>query len=304
MKSVALIPLIPPAAAVPERCAATDGPRILKLWHLASVDAPTVAVVWACALGWTAHVRPAAGTLAALALAVWAIYAVDRLLDGRAGLHSAGHSPLRERHYFHWRHRRTLAGLAAIAIAAAAWLVLPSMGQGALRPDGAVAAATLFYFGGVHARTAALRRMLARAGALISREFVVGTIFTAGCVLPALTATRHGAAVLVALAGPACALAALAWLNVRAIGHWEGDAQVGNGIRGPALVLAGLALAGAAALMPTQPRAAALILMAAASALLLLLLDQVRNRLEPVTLRAAADLVLLTPLLLAGFQIR
>ena len=44
--------------------------------------------------------------------------------------------------------------------------------------------------------------------------------------------------------------------------------------------------------------------MAAASALLLLLLDQVRNRLEPVTLRAAADLVLLTPLLLAGFQIR
>ena len=215
-----------------------------------------------------------------------------------------GHPPLRERHYFHWRYRRTLAGLAAIAIAAAAWLVLPSLGPGALRPDVAVAAATLFYFGGVHSRTASLRRMLARASFLVSREFVVGTIFTAGCVLPALTATRHDAADPVALAGPACALAALAWLNVRAIGYWEGDAQGGNGIRGPALVLAGLGLAGAAALMPSQPRAAALILMAAASAFLLLLLDRVRDRLEPVTLRAAADLVLLTPLLVAGFQIR
>ena len=299
-----MIPLIPPAAAVPERCATTGGPRILKVWHLSSMDAPTVAVVWACALGWTAHVRPAAGTLAALALAVWAIYVFDRLLDGRAGFDSEANSPLRERHYFHWRHRRALVGLAAIAIAAAAWLVLPSLGPGALRSDGAVAAATLFYFGGVHSRTAALRRMLARAGALVSREFVVGIIFTAGCVLPALTATRHGAADPIALAGPAGALAALAWLNVRAIGHWEGDAQGGNGIRGPALVLAGLALAGAAALVPSQPRAAALILMAAASAFLLLLLDQVRDRLEPVTLRAAADLVLLTPLLLAGFQIR
>ena len=268
------------------------------------MDAPTVAVVWACALAWTAHVRPAAGTLVALALAVWAIYVFDRLLDGRAGFDSVGHPSLRERHYFHWRHRRTLAGLAAIAIAAAAWLVLPSLGPGALRSDGAVAAATVFYFGGVHSRTAALRGMLARAGALVSREFVVGTIFIAGCVLPALTATRHDAAYPFALAGPACALAALAWLNVRAIGHWEGDVQGGNGIRLPALVLAGLALAGAAALMPSQPRAAGLILMAAASAFLLLLLDQVRDRLEPVTLRAAADLVLLTPLLLAGLQIR
>lgn len=304
MEHVALIPLIPPAATMSERCAATDGPRILKLWHLASMDAPTVAVVWACALGWAAHVRPAAGTPVALALAVWSIYVFDRLLDGWPGFNSEGHSPLRERHYFHWRHRRTLVALASLAVAAAAWLVVPSLGRGSLRPDGAVAAATLFYFGGVHARMSALRRMLARAGALVSREFVVGTIFTAGCVLPAITATRHSAADPVALAGPACALAALAWLNVRAIGHWEGDAQGGSGVRGPASVLAGLALAGAATLMSAHPRAAALFLMAAASALLLLLLDQVRDHLEPVTLRAAADLVLLTPLLLAGFQIR
>ncbi|MGA7255489.1 MAG: hypothetical protein WBX09_02505, partial [Terracidiphilus sp.] len=47
MGSVALIPLIPSAAETPERCAAADGPRILKFWHLASMDAPSVAVVCA-----------------------------------------------------------------------------------------------------------------------------------------------------------------------------------------------------------------------------------------------------------------
>ena len=303
MESVALIPLISPAAEAPEPCVVSDGPQILKLWHLASLDAPTVAVVWAWALSWCVHVHPAAETLAALALAVWAIYVFDRLLDGRAGLGSEEDRQLRERHYFHWRHRRALAGLASIAMTAAAWLALHRIGAGALRPDAAVAAATLIYFGGVHSRTSLLQRMLRRAGAPVSREFAVGTIFTAGCVLPALTTTRPSAFYPIALAGPACALAALAWLNVRAIGHWEGDTPDKNGVRGPALALAGLALAGAAALVHAEPRTAALLFLTAASSFLLLLLDRFRHRLEAVTLRAAADLVLLTPLLLAGNQI-
>ena len=211
-----MIPLIPPLAAVPERNAA-DGPRILKLWHLASMDAPSVAVAWAWALGWTEHVRPAVGTVAALALVVWAIYVLDRLLDTRAGLRGE-RADLRERHTFHWRHRRALGALAAVALAAAAWLSWPRLAGGALRPDGAVAAATLFYFGGVHGRARAVRRMLRKAGALVSREFVVGTIFTAGCALPALTRGGDGRALLV----PVCALAALAWLNVRARGGGGG----------------------------------------------------------------------------------
>lgn len=302
MESVALIPLISPAAEAPVRYVVADGPQILKLWHLASLDAPTVAIVWAWALSWAVPLHPASETLAALALAVWAIYVFDRLLDGRAGLGPEGDRQLRQRHYFHWRHRRALAGLASIAMAAAAWLAFHRNGMGALRPDAAVAAATLFYLGGVHSRTARLRRMLRQAGALISREFAVGTIFTAGCLLPALTTTRPSAFHLIALAGPACALAALAWLNVRAIGHWEGDTP--DGVRGPALALAGITLAAAATLIHAQPRAAALLALAAASAFLLLLLDRFHHRLEAVTLRAAADLVLLTPLLAAGIQIR
>jgi hypothetical protein len=47
-----------------------------------------------------------------------------------------------------------------------------------------------------------------------------------------------------------------------------------------------------------RPRPAALTAAAAASALLLALLDRIRGRLTPLALRAAADLVLLTPLVL------
>ena len=68
--------------------------------------------------------------------------------------------------------------------------------------------------------------------------------------------------------------------------------------------MTGLALAAAAVLAAAAPRAAMAMTAAAMSALLLLLLDRYRERLERVTLRAAADLVLLTPLLLAGIAVR
>ena len=299
---MALIPLNPPAAAVPERYAAADGPRILKLWHLASVDAPSVAVVWACALAWTAHVGPSWATITALALVVWAIYVLDRLLDGQAGVRGERNG-LKERHHFHWKHRNKLVWLAATGSVAAICLALPNLARRGLRPDSAVAAAMLIYFGGVHGGSGGLRRMLKRASALISRDLVVAAIFTAGCVLPALTATRQENATLIPLAAPAAALAGLAWLNLHAIGRWENDAPLAGGLIRPALVLAGLSISGAAALLGAEPRSAALLAMAGMSSLLLLLLDRVRGRLEPVTLRAAADLVLLTPLFLAGFTL-
>jgi hypothetical protein len=60
--------------------------------------------------------------------------------------------------------------------------------------------------------------------------------------------------------------------------------------------LAGLLLA--VLLFSPQPRAAAILAAGAISALLLAMLDHHRGQLSPVTLRAAADLVLLTPALL------
>jgi hypothetical protein len=47
-----------------------------------------------------------------------------------------------------------------------------------------------------------------------------------------------------------------------------------------------------------QPRIAALLLAGGVSSLLLGLLDRLRDRLTPVALRAAADMVLLMPLAL------
>ncbi|HZV59138.1 MAG TPA: hypothetical protein VFF42_02285, partial [Candidatus Eremiobacteraceae bacterium] len=121
---------------------------MLASWHLASLDAPTVAVVWGWGFAWTAGVRLAAWPLEVLGLVVWAVYVADRLLDT---VGTARHD-LRERHHFHWRHRRILAPLATGAGLVAAWIVRLRVPALALPQDSAVAAATLAYFSGVHGR--------------------------------------------------------------------------------------------------------------------------------------------------------
>jgi hypothetical protein len=306
MESVALIPLNPPAGAAHARGAAWSGSAALKYWHLTSLDAPTVAVTWAYGFAWAAHLRLAPWAAALLALVVWAIYVGDRLLDARAGL--ADRHRLQERHWFHWRHRRVLAALAGVAGVAAVWMVESHLRSAALCRDSLLGLATAAYFTGVHGpglRAAGIARWRARAARMVSRELLVGLIFSAGCVLPVLPMTGAGAArVSVVLAGPAAAFAALAWLNVRAIGQWE-NALRQTGTRRLAARLASIFVCGAIALAWMEPRAAVLLLMAAASALTLAWLDEVRQCMDALTLRAAADLVLLTPLLLlvwAGLQ--
>ncbi|HEY4974997.1 MAG TPA: hypothetical protein VII41_15390 [Steroidobacteraceae bacterium] len=106
---------------------------------------------------------------------------------------------------------------------------------------------------------------------------------------------------------PAIYFSALAWLNVRAISHWEAAdwecaAAKRNGLRLGRIAwgLAALGLLLAAALLPAQPRASALVAAGAGSALLIGWLDWRREMFNLLTLRVAVDLVLLTPLLLAG----
>ena len=53
----------------------------LVLWHLLSLDAPTVAALWTWFIAEACHVHiPLLSTLA-MAVAVWTLYAADRLLD-------------------------------------------------------------------------------------------------------------------------------------------------------------------------------------------------------------------------------
>ena len=278
-----------------------DAPRPLRLWHLGSLDAPTVAAVWTLGFGWAAGVRLPHWVPLLLALTAWAVYIADRLLDARTHLRTAPHR-LRERHFFHWRNRHIFIPLGTAAACAAAWLVLTRMSSAIRARDSVLCAAALVYFTGVH--SGRIRRRL--PALLVSKELLVGVIFTAACALPAWF---HGQFAGTGspewpLLGPVLLFALLAWLNCHLIELWETNTPR---LSGPhpavALALAGAILALSLAAVQ-QPATAALAACGAAGALLLALLDRLRSHLAPVALRAAADLVLLTPLLLFSLPTR
>ncbi len=282
-----------------------NAPPALRLWHLASLDAPTVSLVWSWAFAWAVCVRLPLWAPAVLALIAWAIYIADRLLDARAGMQCPPLHRLRERHRFHWKYRRILAPAAALAASAAAALVMFRLPAGARIPDSALAAATLAYFSGVHSRGNAWRLLERMLSPLSSRPFVIGVLFTAACLLPAASQATPAAlpAQLRELAPVFLGFASLAWLNCQAIGAWEADSpnHGRNGIARKAAAIAAGLLAAALASGAVDARLAVLLAAGAASALLLLLLDRARLRMSPLALRAAADLALLTPAVLLPF---
>jgi hypothetical protein len=275
-----------------------DAPAPLRLWHLASLDAPTVAVVWALGFAWATGVSLPLWLPILLALVAFAIYVTDRLLDARAAMRTGQLHRLRQRHTFHWRHRRLLIPLAAAAICASAWMVLALMPVGALPRNSVLAAAALAYFSGVHAERRFPHILATLLSPFLSKELLVGVLFTAACVLPALSRAAPAPALSRwPLWASAALFAALAWLNCHSIEHWESVRPRAHTFSAAALLgVSGLLLA--TVLASTQPRPAALIAAGAASALLLALLHRLRHRLTPLALRAAADLVLLTPLAL------
>jgi hypothetical protein len=285
-------------------------PAPLRFWHLASLDAPSVALVWSLSFAWAAHVRLPLWVPALLMLAVWAVYVADRLLDARNGLRSGNLQALRERHLFHWRHRRAFLPLAVLAALAAAVLVFSLMPTGARERNSVLAAASLVYFTRVHAGRAfrpplpsVLRTPFPRGlWPPFPKELLVGLLFTVGCVIPAWSRSSlpGPASPLPALLVPAAFFSLLAWLNCHAIDRWEADANntAPQRIACTACIVSVSGLLAAALLLHAQPRSAALLAAGAISALLLALLDVLRARLAPVALRATADLVLLIPLLL------
>jgi hypothetical protein len=266
--------------------------RILDLWHLASLDAPTVAVVWAFAVARSAgvHLEPWIPLL--LACGTWTVYVIDRLLDARRAINSHNLATLRERHYFHWRHRHALFPLAASAGALALALIIRLMPIATREHDSLIAAAALIYFSGVHT-PARLSRWAFR---IASKELLVGILFAAGCAAPALS-HLHSAASAWPILPAVIFLASLAWLNCAAINIWETQS---TRIRIPnsAATLTFTGFIAAMALAPDHARVSALLGCGALSALLLFILHRMQHRLHPVTLRALADVILLIPALL------
>ncbi len=277
-----------------------DAPWPLRIWHLASFDAPTVAVAWSLSFAWAARVRLPVWIPALLALTAWAVYVADRLLDTRAALRASNLQSLRERHLFHHRHRRLLAPLAIAAACAAGCIVFILMPVAARERNSVLGAAALAYFTGVHSPRGLSFRLLSGGASIFRKELLVGLLFTSACALPVLSrAAAQGNMALWPLSAAAVCFALLAWLNCHAIDRWESREPLsGSRIMAPACMLAIAGLLAAYGLSSTQPRLAALVAAGAASALLLALLDGLRERLTPLALRVAADLALLTPLVL------
>lgn len=266
--------------------------HVLTFWHLASIDAPTVAIVWALAIARSVQVHLEPWIAFLLAIVTWTVYVLDRVLDARSAVRSHTPAVLRERHHFHWRHRRIFLPLATCTAAGAVVLIVKLVPREAQQHDSLIAAAALAYFSGVHTG-ARLPRWIHR---ICSKEMLVGTLFAVGCAAPTLARLSPDASawpVILSLAS----LALLAWLNCASISNWESQtssktipaATVGFAIAGLAIALF---------LPPSQAPTSALLSSTASSALLLRALHSHRDRLTPVTLRALADLVLLIPAVL------
>jgi len=290
------------AAQIPRVC---ERPRSRLLrgalyWHLLSLDAPTVAVLWAWSFERAAGVRISVSALAVLGLGTWLIYVADRLLDARASRSATvTGTELRERHFFHARHCATLLAVAGPATAVLLWLIarMPGIDR---RDDAILFAAAMLYFAGVHFA-------LPRARRWFSREITVGIVFALATAVPAWSQTarsRLPMALLVLL------FAALCCLNTIAIEVWEQS----RSSRRFSISLAAcmLALCAAALAFSSGLRDAAdgvLILCAGLSAVVLLSLDALHRRRSTedaapedsarwlLLLRVAADAALLTPLL-------
>jgi hypothetical protein len=265
-------------------------------WHLLSLDAPTVAVLWAWAFARATQVHAAPIILAVLGLGTWLIYIADRLLDSRF----SPHRDLRERHFFHARHRR-----AFLTVSAAAGVLLLSliciMPSPARREDTCVFAASMLYFAGVHLPIVRMRRWF-------PRELAVGILFACAAAIPAWSVSIALHARLIA---PVLLFAGLCTLNCIAIEVWERPAPSTPSITIP-IAAVSLAIASAVPMLVPRTQCSVEFEICGASfaaAILLLALDRwyrstVQRNSNPedrahvlLALRIAADAALLTPLL-------
>lgn len=283
--------------AVPTRTA-----NPLALWHLLSLDAPTVAALWVWFIARACQVRLPAVAPLAMAVAVWMLYATDRLLDARV-LNAPGCAPdeLEARHLFHHQYRRAfLAGIGLGMVALGA--LLPGLNPLALRlylVEGALLAAWFFV---LHASDSAHH---------LPKEIAVGMFFAAATFIPTVGREADAPGIHTALLPCAFLFAALCSLNCLFIYAWEhdcGDASARQAHATTRLALRHLfelavvvMLAGIASAIVASSTLRVIPAACALSAAALLALDRNRRSISRTTLRAAADAALLTPVLLLPF---
>ena len=225
-------------------------------------------------------------------LAVWILYAADRLLDGMAGTVQ----DLEARHRFHRCHSRRFG----MALVAASFCLVPlvlAMPTGLLKLYIELAVLLAAWLFAVH--------MLARSHFFTPPKELMPSLFFAAAVFlpvwektgfnrpgPALAATCYALLVMLNC------LFIYAWEHIElASAHWT----TRLGVRSlKELGLATILLSLLAIPFASEPIAPVFIAVGLAAALLLGL-NQFRGAMRPTNLRAASDLVLLTPLVIAPF---
>lgn len=270
-----------------------ERPTLLVCWHLLSLDAPTVAVLWTAFIAHSNGLQLPAASLTAMFVAVWLLYAGDRLLDTRPTAASA--QQLEARHRFHARHRRAFIIGIAVAVPLLAFF-LPQLPPAAIRLYLVEGSFLVGYFLLLH---------VARATPRLPKEFAVGLFFAAATFIPTIA---RDSSLRPSMILPALLLAVLCSLNCLFIYRWEHSeiaihahwitASALRLLRPLAMMLLAAALLCAWLMNPAARTIAGAV---AASTTLLLALDACRDRLPATTLRATADLALLTPALFLVF---
>lgn len=266
-------------------------------WHLLSIDAPTVAVLWAWSFARAAQLRIPFISIAVLGVGTWLIYVADRLLDVRSPAHPA----LRERHFFHARHSRVLLCASPVAGALLLGLIV-IMPPAARRDDAILFAISMVYFASVHLPVVRLRRWF-------PREVAVGILFALAAAVPAWSESASAHA---RLGWLILLFAGLCTLNCVAIETWEHAALSLPSVTVPAIAVCVAITAVALVLVrgAAPPSPFGLCVASFLSAVTLLALDHLYRSTSPqgtdptnrarflLALRVAADAALLTPIFL------
>jgi hypothetical protein len=313
----------------------TPRPRYtaLALWHLLSLDAPTVATLWTLFIARCSHLILPWTALAAMFVAVWMIYAADRLLDARlldTGLLDSrpsesrplesrplesriSPSNLEARHRFHHHHRTAfLTGILLSSVALAT--LLHHIDPSSLHLYVLLATLLAGWMILIH-----IRPELNGTDRRLPKELAVGIFFPAAIFIPTLARTTPSATAVhflgwtanwlrPSLLPSAIFFACICTLNCLCLYAWEHPAprlQAHWTTRWATAHLTQLALsllaASTIATLSLSPPIALPALACSLSTAALFALNLYRRRLSPLHLRAAADLVLLTPILFLPF---
>lgn len=275
--------------------------NLIVLWHLFSLDAPSVAVLWAWFVARCNRIPLPPVALLALGVAVWMLYAGDRLLDARFS------TELEVRHHFHRRNRGQFC-IGIVASAALLSAVLPSLPSRSMHLYSILGAMLFGYFIFIHAGSVVAKGKFER----VPKELAVGIFFSAATFIPTVAREPSLQPKLLPLAflfAIICGLNCLfiyAWEHPQTVSEVHAATPTALRFLRPLAVAAtilGVVLGVSMPLIAGWRAPWPIPIACSAATTALLLLDRKRKGLDPTTLRAAADLCLLTPLLLVPFPI-